>query len=95
MFGARAAVAVVVWRAHREVERGGSEMRVSRSLPPASSLLAFALLTRMHERYMFYALAFLAPVVFLRPVRLAFATLSGLFVLNLWWSMRITTRAVI
>jgi hypothetical protein len=39
----------------------------------------------MHERYMFYALAFLAPVVFLRPVRLAFATLSGLFVLNLWW----------
>ena len=80
-----AAVAVVVWRAHREVERGGNEMRVLTIAAAASSLLAFALLTRMHERYMFYALAFLAPVVFLRPVRLAFVTLSGLFALNLWW----------
>ena len=80
-----AGVVVVLWRAHREVERGVDQMRVFTIAAAAVSLLAFALLTRMHERYMFYALAFLAPVVFLRPLRLAFAALSGLFALNLWW----------
>jgi dolichyl-phosphate-mannose-protein mannosyltransferase len=75
----------VLWRAHRELERGGDQMRVFTIGAAAVSLLAFALLTRMHERYMFYALAFLAPVVFLRPVRLVFAALSGLFAVNLWW----------
>jgi hypothetical protein len=34
---------------------------------------------------MFYSLAFLAPLVFVRPVRLAFTALCGLFTLNLWW----------
>jgi hypothetical protein len=50
-----------------------------------SSLLAYTLLTRMHERYMFLSLAVLAPLVFERRLRLALAALSALFVLNLWW----------
>jgi hypothetical protein len=35
---------------------------------------------------MFYSLALLAPLVFIRPLRLAFAALCGLFVLDLWWA---------
>jgi Gpi18-like mannosyltransferase len=85
MLALAAGVAVVLWRAHREAERGVDQMRVFTIAAAAVSLLAFALLTRMHERYMFYALAFLAPAVFLRPLRLAFAALSGLFAVNLWW----------
>jgi dolichyl-phosphate-mannose-protein mannosyltransferase len=80
-----AGAALVLWRAHREIERGADQARVFTVAAAAVSLLAFALLTRMHERYMFYALAFLAPLVFTRALRLAFAGLSGLFVLNLWW----------
>src|SRR5205823_14606947 len=45
----------------------------------------YALLTRMHERYLFLSLACLAPLAVLRPLRLALAGLSGLFVLNLWY----------
>ena len=55
------------------------------SASAGASLLAYTLLTRMHERYMFLALASLAPLVFVRPLRLAYAALSGLFVLNLWY----------
>jgi dolichyl-phosphate-mannose-protein mannosyltransferase len=76
---------LVVWRALRAIERGADQARVLTIAAAAVSLLAFALLTRMHERYMFYSLAFLAPLVFVRALRVAFATLSGLFFLNLWW----------
>lgn len=81
-----AATAVVLWRAHRAIERGANEARVLAVAAAAVGLLAFALLTRMHDRYMFLALATLAPVVFVRPLRLAYAALSGLFVLNLWYA---------
>lgn len=76
---------LVVWRTHRGIERGADETRVLTVAAAALTLLAFAFLTRMHERYMFYSLAYLAPLVVIRPLRLAFAALSGLFVLNLWW----------
>jgi dolichyl-phosphate-mannose-protein mannosyltransferase len=76
---------VILWRMHRRLERGGDHARLLTAAAAATSLLAFAVLTRMHERYMFYALAFLAPLVFVRPLRLAYAALSALYVLNLWW----------
>ena len=47
--------------------------------------MAYVVLTRMHERYMFVALVLLAPLVFIRPLRWAYAGLSALFVLNLWY----------
>src|SRR5206468_8378491 len=37
-------------------------------------------------RYMFLALATLAPLVIVRPLRLAYAGLSALFVLDLWYA---------
>jgi dolichyl-phosphate-mannose-protein mannosyltransferase len=77
--------ALVIWRTHRAIEHGADEARMLTLAAGIVSLLAFVVLTRMHERYLFYALAFLAPVVFVRPLRLAFAALSALFVLNLWY----------
>jgi dolichyl-phosphate-mannose-protein mannosyltransferase len=80
-----AGAAVALWRAHRAIERGGDEPLVLTVAAAGTSLLAFSVLTRMHERYMFYALAFFAPLVFIRPLRFAYTALSGLYVVNLWW----------
>jgi Gpi18-like mannosyltransferase len=80
-----AGIAFVLWLAHRAIERGAHEGRVLTVAAAIVSLLAYTLLTRMHERYMFLALAALAPLVFIRPLRWALAGLSGLFVLNLWY----------
>jgi dolichyl-phosphate-mannose-protein mannosyltransferase len=85
MLAFAAGAVLVLWLAHRAIERGGYEAPILTAAAAALSLLAFALLTRMHERYMFYSLAVLVPLVFIRPLRLAFVALSGLFVLNLWW----------
>jgi Gpi18-like mannosyltransferase len=78
-------VGLTLWRLHRAIERGADEARALTVAAAIVSVLAYALLTRMHERYMFLSLACLAPLVFLRPLRLALAGLSGLFVLNLWY----------
>jgi dolichyl-phosphate-mannose-protein mannosyltransferase len=80
-----AGAVLVLWLADRAIERGGYEAPILTAAAAALSLLAFALLTRMHERYMFYSLAVLVPLVVIRPLRLAFVALSGIFVLNLWW----------
>jgi len=48
----------------------------------AITCAAFALLTRMHERYLYLAVAALAPLVGQRPFRRAFATISLFFFLN-------------
>jgi dolichyl-phosphate-mannose-protein mannosyltransferase len=80
-----AGAAVVLWRAHRALERGADEALVLAASAAATGLLAFSVLTRMHERYMFYALAFITPLVFLRPFRLVYVALSALYALNLWW----------
>jgi Gpi18-like mannosyltransferase len=76
---------LILWRLHRAIERGADEARALTVAAAVVSILAYALLTRMHERYMFLSLACLAPLVFLRPLRLALAGLSALFVLNLWY----------
>ena len=47
--------------------------------------LSFALLTRIHERYLFLALACLAPLIVYRYARIALAVLSGLYMLNLFF----------
>ena len=77
--------AVVLWRTHNALGRGADEALVLTVAAAATALLAFAVLTRMHERYMFYPLALLAAVVIVRQLRWTYAAVSGLFVLNLWW----------
>src|SRR5215211_6572298 len=81
-----AAAAFAVWRAHRAIERGGDDGRVLMVTAASVSLLAYTLLTRMHERYMFVSLACLSPLIFVRQIRLAFAALSTLFVVDLWFA---------
>ncbi len=80
-----ASAALVVWRAHRAIERGADLARVLLLSGAVTSLLAYTLLTRMHERYMFISLALLVPLVFSAPVRRTLVALSGLFILNLWY----------
>src|SRR5579864_7190802 len=77
--------ALVLRRVHWALGRGAAEARMLLVGAGAMSLLAFTLLTRMHERYLFLALACLAPLAFARPLRLAYAALSALFVVNLWY----------
>ena len=80
-----AATAVVLWRTHRAIERGAQEALALTVAAATVALLAYVLLTRMHERYMFVALATFAPLVIVRPLRLVYAGLSALFLLNLWY----------
>ena len=75
----------VIWRAHRALGRGADEARVLVAAAGATTLLAFILLTRMHERYLFFALVCLAPLVVVRRLRLPYAALCGLFLLDLWY----------
>jgi Gpi18-like mannosyltransferase len=81
-----AVVVLVLWRVHRGLGRGADEARVLTVATVVVSLFAFTLLTRVHERYMFLSLVCLSPLVFARPLRLAYAAMSGLFVLNLWYA---------
>jgi Gpi18-like mannosyltransferase len=78
-------VVLTLWRLHRAIERGAHEGRALAVAAAIVSVLAYTLLTRMHERYMFLSLACLSPLAFVRQLRLALAALSGLFVLNLWY----------
>ncbi len=79
-------VAYVLWQSHRAIEHGVHEGRVLTVAAAVSGLLAYALLTRMHERYMFTSLVCFAPLLFVRQLRLTYAVLSGLFLLNLWYA---------
>jgi Gpi18-like mannosyltransferase len=80
-----AGLVLTLWRLHHALERGADEARALTVAAAVVSLLAFVLLTRMHERYMFLSLACLTPLMFLRQLRLVFAGLCGLFILNLWY----------
>src|SRR5262249_36608525 len=80
------AIGYVLWRAHRAIENGAPEGRVLTLAAAVSGLLAFALLTRMHERYMFVSLVCFAPLLFARQLRIVYGLLSGLFLLNLWFA---------
>jgi Gpi18-like mannosyltransferase len=80
------ALVVVLWRTHRAVERGANEARLLTLAAAVTSLLGYTLLTRMHERYMFIALALFVPLIFNRPLRWTYAALSLLLLLNLWFA---------
>jgi Gpi18-like mannosyltransferase len=80
------AIAVVLWRVHRAIEHGADEAYMLTAAAAIVSLVSYALLTRMHERYVFLSLACLAPLVFVRLFRLAYVALSGLLILNLWYA---------
>jgi len=80
------AAAIVIWLSHRAIEGGASSALTLAFAVAATSLLGFTFLTRMHERYMFPALALLAPLIFARPMRRAYVALSSIFVLNLWFA---------
>jgi hypothetical protein len=84
LFGA--ATAWLIWQVHRAIERGLEQARVLIAGAAIESLLGYTFLTRMHERYLFLTLACLAPILFVRPVRLIYAALSGLFLLDLWYA---------
>lgn len=79
------AAAVTLWRTHRQIARGGNEAAILLVTAATFGLLWFALSTRMHERYIFYSLALLAPLIVVRRLLGAFSVLSTVCLLNLWW----------
>ena len=86
--GTVAFLASIVWvllKMHRALARGLDEARVLLTGAAVLSLLGFTLLTRMHERYLFLALICVAPLLFVRQMRLTYAALSVLFIANLWY----------
>jgi len=87
--GALLFVAATVWvlrEVHRALRRGLDQARVLVVGAAVESLLGYTFLTRMHERYLFLTLACLAPLLFIRQLRLIYAALSGLFLLDLWYA---------
>ena len=93
VLGFVAATAYVLWRAHVSINRGHDEARVLLLASAMTSLLAFTLLTRMHERYLFPVLACLAPLVLWRGFRRIYVVVSALFVLNLWYPFAVYNRS--
>jgi dolichyl-phosphate-mannose-protein mannosyltransferase len=79
-------VAVVLWRVDRALARGADEARVYSAATFALGVVAFVVLTRMHERYLFFSLLCLAPLVFVRRLRYGYVALSALYFLNLWYA---------
>ena len=69
-------------RAWRTLTSGVDATAVAMFGVVAVTCAAFALLTRSHERYLYLAVAGLAPFVGIRPFRWALATLSALYLLN-------------
>jgi Gpi18-like mannosyltransferase len=80
------AAAAVLWQVHRELERGAVEARLFLLGSAVTSLLGYALLTRMHERYVFTSVVLFAPLVFARPFRWVYGLLSAALLLNLWYA---------
>jgi len=73
------ALMVCAWRS---LERRVDANAVAVFGAVAATCVAFALLTRMHERYLYFAVAGLAPLVGYRPFRRALVIMSVLFLLN-------------
>lgn len=69
-------IALVMLRAWRALKAGLPEATVLLFTAFASSAMAFALLTRMWERYLLVPIVCLAPLLFFRPLRRAYAALS-------------------
>jgi len=80
-----AGVVVVIVRAWRRLVEGIPEHDAFLLLGAATGALGFALLTRVHERYLFVALVCLAPFVLRRGFRWLFAVGSSLLFLNLYF----------
>jgi predicted membrane-bound dolichyl-phosphate-mannose-protein mannosyltransferase/Gpi18-like mannosyltransferase len=80
-----AAACYVLIRAFGAIRSRRSDAEVALAGGAAIVCLSFALLTRIHERYLFLALACLAPLVVYRYARIALAALSALYMLNLFF----------
>jgi hypothetical protein len=76
---------VVLARAWRALRAGEDEARVLVFGGVALALVAFAVVTRVHERYLFLPLALLAALIANRWMRRAFFVLSGLYMLNIYF----------
>jgi dolichyl-phosphate-mannose-protein mannosyltransferase len=83
LFCATAAL-VLVW-SWRALQRGEDEGRVLVFGSVAITLAGFAVLTRIHERYLFLPLALLAMLVGIRWMRRAFVVLSALYFVNVYF----------
>lgn len=79
------AAGAVLVRAFRALTERRSEAEVLLAGGGAIVLLSFALLTRIHERYLFMGLACLAPLVVYPRIRAWFGVLSALYLVNLWF----------
>ncbi len=88
-----AGTAYVLWRTHLSLNRGHDEARVMVVAAAMTSLLAFTLLTRMHERYLFPVIVGLAPLVLWRGFRRVYVVVSALFILNLWYPFAVYNRS--
>lgn len=78
---------LILWLTHRAITRGHNQAIVILAAAAGVNLVAYTVLTRMHERYMFPVLACLAPLAVWKGFRAAYWTLSTLFVLNLWFPL--------
>jgi 4-amino-4-deoxy-L-arabinose transferase-like glycosyltransferase len=76
---------LVLARAWRALREGSDEGRVLVFGGVAITLVAFVVVTRVHERYLFLPLALLAVLVGQRWMRRAFVVLSALYMLNIYF----------
>jgi Gpi18-like mannosyltransferase/sugar lactone lactonase YvrE len=77
--------ALILYRAWRSLRSGEDEGRVLVFGCASITLLGFAVLTRVHERYLFLPLALIAVLVGRRWMRRAFVVLSGLYLINVFF----------
>jgi Gpi18-like mannosyltransferase len=82
-----AGLVYVMWRSHRAIEHGAPYATVLCVAAASASLIGYAVLTRMHERYLFTSIALLAPLIGWRFLRRGYIALSVLFLLNLWYPL--------
>jgi dolichyl-phosphate-mannose-protein mannosyltransferase len=75
-------LAWLLWRAWRSRARDVSDLGIAVFGVVATTCLAFALLTRSHERYLYLAVAGLAPLIGRRAFAWSLAVLSLLFFLD-------------
>ena len=80
-----AGVSYVLVRAYRVLVERRRAAEVVLAGGAAVVCLSFAFLTRIHERYLFLGLACLAPLIVYPRIRAAFAALSALYMINLWF----------
>ncbi|HYP24974.1 MAG TPA: phospholipid carrier-dependent glycosyltransferase, partial [Actinomycetota bacterium] len=75
----------VLGKAFRALSQRRPEAEVLLAAGGAIVCLSFALLTRIHERYLFLGLVCLAPLIVYPRLRALFGALSLLYMVNLWF----------